>query len=251
MRKIIANYIESNILTDNLPVDLVRPLWFFINKWEREKYKLLTTQTIEGGYTLKSFIENKCIFVHIPKAAGISIAESMFGNRAAGLTTLRRYELLLGSKNFHDFYKFTFTRNPATRLVSAYRFLKRGGMTEQDAEWGTNNLSKYNNFNDFVEDWINEDSIRSWVHFKPQNYFLKNRRGKIEMDFIGKVESIEDDFIHVCKKLRLPAGLKHTNRSSEIKQIKLSDYYNDSTLAKIKCIYAEDFETFSYTADLD
>src|SRR5579864_4267416 len=54
----------------------------------------------DEGYTFRPFDEHRCIFVHIPKCAGVSICTSLFGNLAGGHTDLRTYELVFSPAEF-------------------------------------------------------------------------------------------------------------------------------------------------------
>lgn len=87
---------------------------------------------IYNNYSYKPLDNLKCIFVHIPKTAGISISRSIFGNLGGGHTKIRDYELIFSAKDFNNYFKFTFVRNPWDRIFSAYRFLKNGGINEED-----------------------------------------------------------------------------------------------------------------------
>lgn len=48
------------------------------------------TETNES-YSYKPFDDNKAIFIHIPKCAGVSVNKALFGNLAGGHTTLEDY----------------------------------------------------------------------------------------------------------------------------------------------------------------
>jgi glycosyltransferase involved in cell wall biosynthesis len=72
----------------------------------------------------KSFSINKCIFIHVPKVAGISINHAIYG------ITLGHYSVIeIPSKFpnlFSDSFTFALVRNAWDRLLSAYRFTKQG-----------------------------------------------------------------------------------------------------------------------------
>ena len=92
----------------------------------------------------------KCIFVHIPKNAGISVSYTLFGNTGGSHRKLIDYERVFGRRIVKKYFKFAFIRNPWDRLVSTYFFLINGGLTERDKKWTQKNISAYNDFSDFV-----------------------------------------------------------------------------------------------------
>jgi len=54
------------------------------------------------------FDRYQCIFVHIPKTAGVSICRSLFENLAGGHTTIAKYQIIFSKKEFDRYFKFTF-----------------------------------------------------------------------------------------------------------------------------------------------
>ena len=74
-------------------------------------------------------------------------------------------------KKFDSYFKFTFVRNPYDRLFSAYTFLKKGGINDQDNNFAKKYLSEYNSFDNFVKFGLIKPEVLSWVHFKPQKDF--------------------------------------------------------------------------------
>ncbi|HTL74630.1 MAG TPA: sulfotransferase family 2 domain-containing protein, partial [bacterium] len=79
-----------------------------------------------------AFDQHRCIFVHVPKCAGISLVKSLFGDFDCGHTNLRRYQIMFAPAEFNGYFKFTIVRNPFDRVVSAFLFLKKGGVNEKD-----------------------------------------------------------------------------------------------------------------------
>lgn len=205
--------------------------------------KLRHTETSDG-YSLKPFDDLQCIFVHIPKCAGRSVAESLFGNYGGGHANLERYSRVFAPSDFLRYFKFTIVRNPWDRLYSAWRFLKSGGLNRKDREWAAQNLSPYPDFESFVGKWLSPDSLHEYMHFYPQSDFLRVNGKHFPIDFVGRFENLEEDFQFICRKLSIESSLQLLNRSSPV------DYreaYTDEMREVVADVYVEDIDTFSYT----
>ena len=189
---------------------------------------------------LKTFDKNKTIFFHIPKTGGNSIYESLFEKEQWGHRDVAYYRFVFGQKRFEAYFKFCFVRNPFDRLYSAYYFLKKGGMNQSDQDFNSTYLSEYNSFEDFVMNGLHKKEIINWVHFKPQYTFIQNKKGKLEVDFVGRLENIEDDFNRLKNLLNNnSATLTHLNKSK-----KETITLNNSCKRIIKTVYKEDFRLF-------
>ncbi len=237
----------TKIINLPLPYDIRRLAFRAIRPQDFAYYQRLRNDGEKGSvYSLRGYIENKCIFVHIPKCAGISICQSLFGNHGGSHMGIRQYQLAFSKAEFNEFFKFTFVRNPWDRLYSAYQFLSAGGLSKIDKNWFEQNLSKYDGFNSFVIEWLNADSIFSYPHFAPQHYFLENCHNKIEIDFIGRFEALEEGFTQVCHALDIRASLKKKNITAD----RLNNYkqaYNDDSIDKVRSIYEKDIRIFNYS----
>lgn len=216
-----------------------------VSHWKnrREFHQLRTS---DQEYTLKGFDELECIFIHIPKSAGVSINRELFGNLGGAHRTVRTYKRVFGPLTFSRYFKFTFVRNPYSRLLSAYRFLKKGGFCEKDRLWAEQNLAPYNTFRDFVHGWLTEESILEYNHFIPQFMFICDRSYEPEVDYIGRFETIEEDFQKICSHLKITRKLKKHNSGPE-KENHWSSYYTYEELDKVYNIYNRDFALFGYS----
>ncbi len=202
-------------------------------------------RTEQGAYSLEGFDRLKCIYIHIPKTAGISINKALFGNYGGGHKTVLVYKRIFGPVLFNRYFTFTFVRNPYVRLLSAYRFVKNGGFKKQEWAWAEQNISGYDTFDEFVKKWINEDNIWSYNHFKPQYSFVCDIGLHPEVDFIGKMESIDDDFEYVCNRLGVQNNLSIYNKG-KTDNSDWERFYSDYSLDKVAEIYRRDFEIFGY-----
>lgn len=195
-------------------------------------------------YSLKGFDDNKCIFIHIPKAGGVSIAVNLFGNLGYGHKPIYKYLYIFDNKEFTEYFKFTFVRNPWDRLVSAYFFLKSGGFNNEDDQWFKDNLYTFDGFEDFVINWINKKNIYSWIHFIPQHEFI-TLNNKILTNKIYKIEEIEQSIDDINEKLNTKISITHENKSHN-RQKDYKRYYNKRTMKIVSELYKKDIEMFNY-----
>ena len=172
--------------------------------------------------------ENNCLFVHIPKSAGQSI-EQFFMDRlqldwdqdreilylqnnsdpARGTEKLAHLSATeyvacghLSQEEFSRLFKFSFVRNPWARILSEYRY---------------RNYFQHRSFRDFV---LNKLPKPGWDdkyrHVMPQYDMLHDNNGELLVDFVGRFESLQQDFDKVCEHLGIEESqLPHRNRSDK------------------------------------
>jgi hypothetical protein len=184
---------------------------------------------------------HRCIFVHIPKTAGSSITQALFGapSRHVPYFVYQRANPI----KFHRYFKFAFVRNPWDRLVSTYFFLREGGLNWQDRQWSERNLAGYGDFGSFVRGWLTPENAYSWIHFMPQSHFICNQAGDLMVDFVGRFERLTDDFDVVARRLGLAANLPLTNQSEHAP---FAAYYDSETRDIVRLVYSRDIEAFGY-----
>ena len=209
-----------------------------VNFFKKIKH-LLSNKTEDESPILSLFLEKKCLFFHIPKTAGISISNSIFGDIKWGHRTVDYYKSYYGDEVFNSLYKFCFVRNPYDRLFSAFNFLKKGGINDLDLNFSNKYLYEYKDFEDFVLRGLEKKEIMNWVHFKPQYTFVCDENNKMVMDFVGKMENLEEDFKYLCKKINAQTELKQLNTGS-IKKT----FYSERIKTIIKIKYQRDFTLF-------
>ena len=82
-----------------------------------------------------------------------------------------------------------------------------------------------------------------WI--MPQVEWIKNEKGKIEIDFIGKYENLQKDVNRLFKKLKLPkASLPY--RGVIASRPPYARFYTKKTQKIIEDLYAEDIKKFKY-----
>lgn len=196
----------------------------------------------KGDFSLRPFDEHHCIFVHITKTAGTSVAKSLFGYLPYHYTAID-YRVIYGKKTFDGYFKFAFVRNPWDRLYSAYRYLMAGGWNDDDRKWAEENISQYTDFNDFVENWLNPENIKKHIHFRPQYQFICDSKGKILIDYLAYYETINNDFEKISRHLKLDATLGKHNTNPGDSYLTI---YTPENIRRVNDVYATDINLFGY-----
>jgi hypothetical protein len=85
----------------------------------------------------------------------------------------------------------------------------------------------------------------------PQSDFVRDKNGKVLVDFIGRFENLQSDFDRVCPEIGLPpTALPHVNKSKVIRKYKgYQDYYDKESKEFIAELYKSDIELFGYEFD--
>ena len=186
---------------------------------------------------------SKAIFIHVPKCAGMSIS---YFCRQNGLLIdpVNRSDIWLKqNKSYQNIenvavdFSFAFVRNPFSRMVSAWK-----------CQWVSCN--QYKTFKDFILYFLPESNSITffrWSHVMPftdTRMKLFNSNGNQLIDFIGKVENLQEDFNIICDKIGIPQQqLPHKNKT---KHKHYMEYYDDETREIVAQKYARDIEYFGY-----
>jgi hypothetical protein len=124
---------------------------------------------------------------------------------------------------YYEYFRFGFVRNPWERVVSWVReegFPLRSGFLNKD------NFETYPNF-----------------FWKQSSDFLYDG-DKCLVDFIGKVENMQEDFNTICDKIGIPQlELEYHNKT---KHKHYTEYYDDESIELVAKAYKKDIDLFGY-----
>lgn len=187
----------------------------------------------------------KCIYIHVPKAAGTSINKAVFG-RTLGHYKAKEIKCKFPIL-FSNLLVFSFVRNPWDRVFSAYKFAKIG----RTESMGVRNLEQYlipefESFELFVTKWLILQDINNLDFiFQPQYSFLYDKNDVLLVDYIGKVETIETGIKHIESKLHKKFNILHANKTSKGVSYREA-YVTNEMIEVIRDIYFKDIELFDY-----
>ena len=188
----------------------------------------------------------QCVFIHIPKTAGSSICETLFGEQVGH----HRYAYLRhhNPRKTDDYFSFAFVRHPIDRFISAYDYLMAGGDGRQDAV-GQDWVQRYPDINAFCQQALTPDFIHRGpvIHFRPQYLFVcDDRCGAPQVDFIGRFEQLTTDYAKVQQRLKHSVPLVHANATATPRDPSASDL-NQASRHHLAQVYELDFARFNYT----
>lgn len=155
---------------------------------------------------------------------------------------------------YRGYFKFGFVRNPWDRLLSCYldkivrkripRYILTSGRS--------GGVEFYANmpFAGFVEAVCQVSDEEANGHFRPQHLTICDPGGKPMADFVGRFETLSEDFARVAAEIGAPElKLPERNRtlSSKRGSRHYRDFYDDRLKNLVNQRYEKDVETFGYS----
>ncbi len=187
--------------------------------------------------------KNNAIFIHIPKAAGVSVNRAIYG-KPLGHFYAKDVQKMF-PKTFKNIFTFSVVRHPIDRLFSAYTFSKLGKtefMGMQKPDYYVNHQD-FKSFETFVNNWlIRKELTKIDGVFRPQYLYLFDEKGELMVDKFYKLEKIEDYYSEISNKIGKPFIMSHDNRSDK------EEIYMEPELKQlIYKLYKKDFELLGYS----
>ena len=207
---------------------------------------------------------HKFIFIHNPKTGGSSLSNEFqpYGYRFSGQhEKIQNYSRLLLKESYRiglfrkhipardlkkkvpqkiwdSHYKFGIVRNPYDRVISFYNYMKQLPNKRKVSEF-----EGYGRIEDYLDDLTTKDLTQEPWHC--QYYYFTDVNKQIIVDYLGRFESLEEDYESICKNIGLPdSPLKHMNKSRRERNI--HKVLSPDSIEKINRIFQDDFEIFNY-----
>jgi hypothetical protein len=146
-------------------------------------------------------------------------------------------EKVIGKELFADLFKFCFVRNPWAREVSEFEYIKRDRLHPVRQILSRQNFS----FSQYLNWKLETKSNQS-----PQLQFIADADNNLLVDFIGKVENLDED----CRKI---ANIVHLDTTKIIQlnstnySCSYRDYYDYFSKKIIEELYQDELNLFDYS----
>lgn len=186
----------------------------------------------------------KCLYIHIPKTAGTSIENVMRDydrpvETGSDHRTLKSY---MREIDLNKYFKFTFVRNSYDRIYSIFNYTITGGNRSKGSIKLAQQIPK--DFKLFGKKYIaNGIDYETIPMLRPQIDYLLDDTEKINIDFIGRFENLNNDFLKIKEITGMTKKLPHTRQR---KHDSYKDVYDDELINIIQQAYLEEIEYFNF-----
>lgn len=143
---------------------------------------------------------------------------------------------VLDKKIWNEYFKFVFVRNPWDLVISRYFVNNRKK---------AKTMKKFTreHFLEFWEQMKKYNAIKGEEH--PFQYqFVIGPKGERLVDFVGRFESLQEDFNIICDKIGIPR--KNVPQLGKIKRNAYRDYYTEESRQLVAERFHKDIELFGY-----
>jgi hypothetical protein len=161
-------------------------------------------------------------------------------------------QYVLGKAEFDRCFKFSLVRNPWDRTVSRYLYT-HADREPTEAEKKRRGTSR--SFHDTAfQPWVERQyrkfrrTKKPWETPWPRSQLsrLVDKSGKLMVDYVGRLENIQDALNHVCREVGCDTvQVPHVNITRCGKD-HYTAYYNEKTRDMVGEICREDIEYFNY-----
>ena len=147
---------------------------------------------------------------------------------------------MLGESRWSELFSFAVVRNPWDRAVSHYFHRIKTNQTGMGVAPPP--------FRDWLRLTIGEQDP---VYFDDPKFFgsqsgwLVDESGRVAVDFVCRMETLDDDFETVCRQIGVATSLPHLNRATSRKPYR--DMYDRASKELVSQRFARDIELFGYS----
>jgi hypothetical protein len=194
----------------------------------------------------------RVIMVHNPRCGGTAM------QLALGLDHIHDTQKEAKARHgdaWDDYFTFAFVRSPLERLISSYEFARmERSFYHDNLDPGSpgSHGDVHPDYQTVKDKTLDEcvkmllDNPRSLKHpgWRPQSHFISD---PADIDFIGKLEAIEEDWPRVCRGIGIDFDLSQVNQTNDESRAR---FYTPFVCAAVERLYLADFAAFGYRLPL-
>lgn len=196
--------------------------------------------------------DRKLLCVIVPKCGSRTLIAGLekAGSKANFDVSIHEKDIVHFQSGHDESFRFSFVRNPWARVYSCYvQKIRNTSAIKQALHYnGRPGLHAEMTFQDFV-DWLcgphggDDVADRHWA----SQYLILGLDININYDFIGKVETMNEDLATICEQINLPLDTFDERRNTTGAQ---SDaylgHYDNRMIEQVAQRYAKDIEYFEF-----
>ena len=190
----------------------------------------------------------------------------VFNSGSLAHITAEKLRSTLPEATWRNYFKFTFVRNPWDLSVSLYHFHKSYAIPPSYFEMFPtmllrcslkhlysyftlrNQAIKFQKNNPYIiKQFTTTGSFKEWIlqgiYMPCCSSFITDSKGTVMVDFVGRYETLQEDFSKICRRLNISAQLLHLNRSTHRPY---REYYDSESKAIVARHFGADIERFAY-----
>jgi len=192
--------------------------------------------SVSAALSPYSTVPHRTLLARVPLARRLA-KRQLYSLRGYNYGHIKARELkaALPPDVFDTFFKFTFVRNPWDWQVSIYHYIRQRIDHPEHALF-----KSLRTFDEYLDWRINVKGAEL------QSEFVLSESGDMLVDFVGRYETLAEDFDAVCDRIGIECALPHINRS---RHGDFREYYTPETRALVEEVYKADIELFGYRFD--
>ena len=185
----------------------------------------------------KYWLNSNCIFIHIPKSAGVSINNALYGRPLGHFTASQLKETI--RTTYDKSYTFAVMRDPIERVLSAYNFAKNGSNSKTHKFSNNELFREFNNINEFIIEYLQYEDITSLDGiFRPQYEYVLDQE-EVAVDKIYSIKKLSELKNDLHDKYGFNINIKKDNVSivnnvekpmSEVSELLIREIYKKDYL---------------------
>lgn len=182
---------------------------------------------------LAAFRNIGMLFIHVPKNAGMSVSQAIYGLQVKH-ATFRYYQMI--APDLADGPSFAVIRDPAARFLSAYAYARAGGSADNIVSAPFRREYRSMRTIDQALDLLEAKKFPYDVDhiFRPQSWYLQDEAGRVGVRHLLGLAELDQWLRRV-----LEVSVPHINRGPPSRERLTS-----AQIARLRRLYPQDFDLF-------